>query len=165
MRQILRQREIVADDWVYLSDAPPDASDAESIIVALADWRANPQRWTVWRGRLGLKLAPADRIEDCVDLLPRLKLIACEFPGPSEGRGYTQARMLRERYGYTDELRAVGAVKQDQIFLLARCGFDAFEVACGEDLQAAKAALHSFTVAYQPSSDLTGAAPKMRPLA
>ena len=87
-----------------------------------------------WDGRLGVRLAPIDRVEDLDDELPRLDLVAVEFPSPGEGRGYSQGRLLRERFGFRGELRAVGAgVRQDLVFLLARCGFDAIELAAGED--------------------------------
>jgi len=80
-----------------------------------------------------------------------------EFPNPSDGRGYSQARLLRERLGFRGELRAVGAgVRQDQVFLLARCGFDALELAAGEDAQAARRALERYDVAYQPGSAAVG---------
>ena len=71
---------------------------------------------------------------------------AGELPG-------TQARLLRQRFGYSGELRARGALKRDQLFFLARCGFDSFELDPTEDLPAALAALHSFSVAYQDGSD------------
>ncbi|MGQ0834815.1 MAG: DUF934 domain-containing protein [Gammaproteobacteria bacterium] len=97
-------------------------------------------------------LKPADAVETLVAQLPALRSIAIEFPGPSEGRGYTQARVLRERYGFTGELRAVGHVKRDQILFLVRCGFDAFELAAGESVEGALASLQQFTVAYAPGS-------------
>jgi len=82
--------------------------------------------------------------------LDRCALIAVEFPAPTEGRGYTQGRLLRGRFGFARELRAVGAaVRRDLIFALARCGFDAFEAAAGEDLEACARALERYTVAYQ----------------
>jgi uncharacterized protein (DUF934 family) len=147
MRRLLRQREIVEDDWQYLGEEPPGGS--ESIIVPLAELRDNAATWQAWRGRLGVRIAPADRVEQLIDLLSRLALIAVEFPTPSEGRGYTQARLLRERYRFNGELRAVGAVKRDQIFFLTRCGLDAFELADSENLEDARAAMSTFTVAYQ----------------
>jgi uncharacterized protein (DUF934 family) len=92
-------------------------------------------------------------VEELAEFLPRLSLVACEFPSPGEGRGYTQGRLLRERYGFRGELRAVGAgVRQDLVFLLARCGFDALELAPGEDTDAAIRALSRYDVAYQPGA-------------
>ncbi len=79
-----------------------------------------------------MRIAPADKLEDLIPELARFALVAIEFPSPTEGRGYTQGRVLRGRLGFKGELRAVGAaVKRDLMVALARCGFDAFEVAAG----------------------------------
>jgi len=148
MRYILRRREIVADDWAHLGEAV--AGDA-ALIVPLTDLHTDAARWAAWRGRLGARLAPADRVEDLATDLPRLDLVAIEFPNAGDGRGYSQARLLRTRLGFSGELRALGAgVRQDQVFLLARCGFDAIELAPGQDLEAARRALTRYSVAYQP---------------
>ncbi|HEV3180373.1 MAG TPA: DUF934 domain-containing protein [Steroidobacteraceae bacterium] len=150
MRRILRQREIVADDWSHLGE---DAAQGAALIVPLAQLRADAARWSQWPGRLGVRLTPVDRVEELTQELPRLELVAVEFPTPVDGRGYSQGRLLRERLAFRGELRAVGAgVRQDQVFLLARCGFDAMELAAGEDLEAARRALARYDVAYQPGS-------------
>ena len=150
MRRILRRREIVIDDWRHLGE---DAADGAALIVPLAELRKDPQRWWQWRGRLGVRLTPVDRVEELADELPRLDLVAVEFPNASDGRGYSQGRLLRERLGFKGELRAVGAgVRQDQVFLLARCGFDTIELAAGEDPEVARRALDRYDVAYQPGS-------------
>jgi len=148
MRKLLRQRELAEDDWRYLGDELP--ADCESIIVPLTELRDNAAVWRAWGGRLGARLTPTDRVEALAADLPRLALIAIEFPSPGEGRGYTQARLLRSRYAFAGELRAIGVVKRDQVFFMARCGFDAFELAGGEDAEAAQQALSRFTVSYQP---------------
>lgn len=148
MRHILRQRELVADAWHYLGDEP---TGSDALIVPFAELRADPERFAAHAGKLGVRLAPVDRVEDLLAQLPRLGLVACEFPSPGEGRGYTQGRLLRERYGFRGELRAVGAgVKQDLVFHLARCGFDTLELAAGEDVQAVLRAWQRYDVAYQP---------------
>ena len=150
MRHILRRHEIVADDWRHLGE---DAAEGDALIVPLAQLRKDPQRWGNWRGRLGVRLTPFDRPEDLGTELAQLALVAVEFPSPGDGRGYSQGRLLRERLGFKGELRAVGAgVRQDQVFLLARCGFDAIELAPGEDAEAARRALQRYDVAYQPGS-------------
>jgi uncharacterized protein (DUF934 family) len=147
MRNILRQRELMIDDWSYAGE---DAAAGTSLIVSLAELRAGTAGKHT---RLGVRLAPADRVEELTAFLPQLSLVACEFPSPGEGRGYTQGRLLRERYGFRGELRAVGAgVRQDLVFLLARCGFDALELAAGEDVAAALRALTRYDVAYQPGA-------------
>ena len=149
MRFILRQREIVADEWTYLSE---ELAEGAPLIVPLAELRAEP-RWRARPGLLGVRIQPADRIEELLEALPRLELVAVEFPSPGDGRGYSQGRLLRERCRFRGELRAVGAgVRQDQVFLLSRCGFDAIELAPGEDLEAARRALSRYSVAYQPGA-------------
>jgi hypothetical protein len=105
-------------------------------------------------------LQPAHKVELLVPDLARFELVAAEFPGPSDGRGYTQARLLRERYGFKHELRAAGYVRQDQLFFLARCGFNSFELPENE-LSAATAAFSTFSAEYQPSND-AGLARKLR---
>ena len=98
-----------------------------------------------------LRLEPAD---DPARLAPRLAFasrVEVNFPSFTDGRGYTLARLLRERHGYAGELRAVGDVPRDQLFNLARCGFDAFLLREGEDADAALAAFRDFSEAYQAS--------------
>lgn len=152
MRYVLRQREIVADDWVHLGE--PGAAGA-GLIVPLAQLRADAARWRAWPGRLGLRLTPSDAPEELAAELARFALIAVEFPNPGDGRGYSQGRLLRARLGFGGELRALGAgVKRDQVFLLTRCGFDTLELAAGEDLEAARDALGRYTVGYQPGAPL-----------
>ncbi len=152
MRYILRRREVVDDDWRQLGESV-GAEAAAGLVVPLAQLRSDASRWLSWPGCLGVRLSPVDPVEELVELLPRLALVAVEFPNPGDGRGYSQARMLRERLGFRGELRAVGAgVRQDQVFLLARCGFDAIELAPDEDPQAVRRALARYDVAYQPGA-------------
>jgi uncharacterized protein (DUF934 family) len=154
MRYILRRHELTVDEW----RAPEDASEASAdapLIVPLAALRADPGRWQGRGSRLGVRLAPVDGVEELAAYLPALSLVAVEFPNPGDGRGYSQARLLRERLGFRGELRAVGAgVRQDQLFLMARCGFDAFELAAGVDPEAARRAFERYDVAYQSGSSL-----------
>jgi uncharacterized protein (DUF934 family) len=157
MRRILRRREVVADDWRHLGEegvyaAATGAPVAEGLIVPLAEFRLNAAKWRAYRGKLGVRLAPADVVEELAQDLPRLSLVACEFPSPGEGRGYSQGRLLRSRLQFKGELRAVGAgVKQDLLFIMSRCGFDSFELAPGQSFDAALAGLDRYSVAYQPA--------------
>src|SRR5262249_6163105 len=107
--------------------------------------------WRAYPGLLGVRLSPADAVEDLAQDIQRLALVAAEFPGPGDGRGYTQGRLLRSRYHFKGELRAVGAgVKQDLLFIMSRCGFDAFDLATGQKIDEALKALERYSVAYQP---------------
>ena len=148
MRHILRRREFVADDWTYAGEP---AAEAAPLIVPFAEFRAHAAKWRAYAGPLGVRLSAADRVEDLGEDLARLSLVAVEFPTPTDGRGYSHGRILRTRLQFKGELRAVGAVKQDQVFFLARCGFDSFELVAGENVEEAVRALQRFTVAYQPA--------------
>jgi uncharacterized protein (DUF934 family) len=149
-RRLLRDGRIVLDDWSYLAEAGQDAS--ASLILTLAEWHAQRDVWLARGGRLGVVLQPAHKVETLAADLPRFDLIAAEFSGPGEGRGYSQARMLREQWKFSGELRATGCVRRDQLFFLARCGFNSFELPEAE-LQDAHEAFSTFSSAYQPSND------------
>lgn len=153
MRKLIKQRElthaIVTDEWRY---ADEDAQ-AAAIIVPLAQWLQERETLLASGKRIGVRVAPADKIEVLEQDAPKLQLIALEFGGIGEGRGYSQAHILRRRYGFTGELRAVGKIQRDQLFYMARCGFDAFELPEAADLDVALTAFKDYTVAYQPGVD------------
>jgi uncharacterized protein (DUF934 family) len=153
MPSLLRQRELVtADEWVTLGDTP--VADDASVIVPFAKFRESPDTWRAHKGKLGIRLAPADKVEDLAPELARLSLVAIEFTGPGEGRGYTQAKLLRARYKFAGEIRSVGHVKQDQIYMMARVGIDAFELSPTEKPEEALATLARFKIAYTPGAPL-----------
>ncbi len=149
---LLRQRELVEDTWVTLADQPP--ADDVALIVPFAKFRENPDAFRARKGKLGIRLTPADKVEDLAAELPRLSLVAIEFTGPGEGRGYSQAKLLRARYKFAGEVRAVGHVKQDQVYLMARVGIDTFDLAPTEKPEEAVATLERFKIAYTPGAPL-----------
>ncbi len=149
-RRLLRDGQIVDDEWQYAAQASPGA--AAPLIVGFEQWQAERDRWVARGGRLGVVLAPVHKVEMLAPDLAHFALVAAEFSGPAEGRGYTQARLLRERYNFSGELRAMGFVHRDQLFFLARCGFNSFELPDG-DLENARTALSTFSAAYQPAND------------
>lgn len=144
-RRILKLDTSVPDRWCYPGE-PATATDPQ--VLPLAELRARTQE--ALPEPLGVLLAPADAVEDLAPLLPKLSLVVVDFPAFGEGRGFTQGRLLRQRYHYTGELRARGAgVKQDKLLLLARCGFDAFDLAPGENEAEARLGLSRYSIAYQ----------------
>jgi uncharacterized protein (DUF934 family) len=154
MRRILRRHEVVADEWRLFGE---DATDADPIIVPLAELRKDAAKWLSHKGKLGVRLAPAESVESLSDLLPRVALVAVEFPNVGDGRGFSYGRLLRDRLGFKGDLRAVGGgVKQDKIFLLARCGFETFELPSEENADEALAALKRYDVVYQPAEPIEG---------
>jgi uncharacterized protein (DUF934 family) len=134
-----------------------DAVASKFALLTQLEFLADPAGHTAGGKCVGVRVAPADRVEDLAPHLAQVAWVAIEFPGPGEGRGYSYARLLRQRYGFKGEIRAVGAaVKQDLLFFMARCGFDAFELVPGQNLEEARRALHRFTLAYQPAVPLAG---------
>jgi uncharacterized protein (DUF934 family) len=149
-RRLLRDGRIVVDEWRYVAEAAAEA--ATPLIVTFAQWQLEPDTWLARGTPLGVLLSPAQAVEQLAPDLARFALVAAEFSGPSEGRGYTQARQLRERCGFKGELRAAGYVRRDQLFFMARCGFNSFELP-DSDIEDAHTAFTTFSAAYQPSND------------
>ena len=98
-----------------------------------------------------VRLEPSDDPASVADRLDRVARIEVSFPKFGDGRGYSIARLLRERYGYKGELRAVGHITRDLLFFMESCGFDAFELREGEDPHEALAAFDDFSESYQAS--------------
>ena len=98
-----------------------------------------------------LRLEPGDEPVAIVERLGRVARVEVNFPKFGDGRGYSIARLLRERHGYRGELRAVGHITRDLLFFLESCGFDAFELREGENPHEALAAFEDFSEAYQAS--------------
>jgi uncharacterized protein (DUF934 family) len=98
------------------------------VIVSKKRWLAERDRPPGRNGLLGLQIEPGEAIDDIAADLPRFALIALNFPKFSDGRGFSTARLLREKHGFAGELRAVGNVLSDQISFLRRVGFDSLEV-------------------------------------
>jgi uncharacterized protein (DUF934 family) len=160
-RRLLRDRRVVVDDWRYAGEpdlgAALPADAAASLIVTFEQWQADPGSWIARGGRLGVVLSPDHKIEQLAPDLAWFALVAAKFPGPADGRGYSQGRQLRENHQFNGELRAIGYVRRDQLFFLARCGFNSFELAEDElaedELAGAASWLRTFSAAYQPSND------------
>jgi uncharacterized protein (DUF934 family) len=149
-RRLLRDGRVVDDDWLYLAEAEGDS--AAPLILTLAQWQNERETWIARGGRLGVVLSPAHKVDLLAPDIARLALIGAEFTGPGEGRGYSQARLLREHWKFDGELRATGFVRRDQLIFMARSGFNSFELPDAE-LGNAAAALATFSMAYQPSND------------
>ena len=100
-------------------------------------------------GALGVRLSPADDPALIKNDLEKLALIAIDFPAFTDGRGYSTATLLRERYGYIGELRAVGDVQRDQIFLMSRAGFTTYALRNDQSVEKSLAAFNDFSSYYQ----------------
>jgi uncharacterized protein (DUF934 family) len=149
---LIKNRKVVTDNWQRLeaaAGAPAALPPSGDLIVPLAVWLERRAELVARSGRNGVWLDSADD-PACIALdLKHLALIAVNFPRFTDGRGYSIARLLRERYGWKDELRAVGDILRDQLLYLERSGFDAFDLAAGQYPDAALTAFGDFTEAYQ----------------
>lgn len=151
MRSVIKNRKIVEDEWQALAD---DAElTAGPIIVSLARWQRERDVLRQRTDPVGVRLPNTANVADVAAELTAWALVALEFPKFSDGRAYSQARLLRERYGYRGELRAVGDVLRDQLFFMARSGFDAFELRADRSLEEALLAFNDFSDSYQPAAD------------
>ena len=158
---LLKHGMPASDPWVALGDDEP-LPGWGAVLVSLARWQRERASLRARNGGLGVRLPNSAPVEAIADDLDRLGLIALEFPKFTDGRAFSQARQLRERHRYAGELRATGQVLRDQLLFMARCGFDAFEIAKGDPVDAWQRALAEFSVFYQPAADGRAAAAALR---
>lgn len=152
MAPLIKNRRVVDDDWVRVDADPLDAElPAGKIIVPLALWQAQHEQLRQ-RPALGVCLEPDEHPAQIADDLQHFEVVAVNFPAFTDGRGFSTARLLRERYAYQGEIRAVGAFIRDQLFYLQRCGFDAFALETA-DPHAALASFDDFSNTYQAAAD------------
>ena len=153
MPPLIKDGAVAGDRWALLPEAYSctDLPARGPVVVPLALWLAERGALRA-RGEVGVLLAPGDDPAELGGDIGTLPLIAIDFPHFTDGRGYSTARLLRERHRYQGELRAVGDVLRDQLYLLAECGFDAFAVRADRDATAALAGLADFGGVYAPTA-------------
>lgn len=148
---------VVDDPWTTVDtcEALHLLPNDRAVLASHAVWASERDRLLARPGPLGIRLEPQDDPGSIAADLSRLSLVAVHFPKFTDGRGYSIARLLRERYGYRGRLRAVGDVLRDQLFYMLRCGFDSFEMKHLEQLDDALTAYRDFSDAYQTSVERT----------
>jgi uncharacterized protein (DUF934 family) len=149
-------RRVENDVWRTLGVKPDEdlaTLPPGPVIVPLALWKERGAQILERGEPLGVWLKPDDDPADIAADLDKFSVVAVHFPKFTDGRGYSTGALLRTRYGYRGELRAFGDVGRDQLFYLARCGFDAFRLADHRDPESALASFSDFTVRYQGSVD------------
>ena len=149
---LIKGDTLAADPWASPADDEPLPA-GEPAIVSLERWQAERETLAKRNAPLGVRLRSDQPPGEIAGDLDHFAVIALEFPKFTDGRAYSYARLLRERYGYRGELRAVGNVLRDQALFMLRCGFDALEVKEGETEQDWEKAVHAFSVFYQPTAD------------
>lgn len=145
--QIIKDKQVIEDTWKYITD------DAEltngNICVSLTRWKKDHEQLLADNRQIGIRINPTSSIEDLSNDLEHIELIELDFADFTDGRLFTYAWLLRNRYHFKGEIRATGNYMSGQVFYLSRVGVNAFTVEKSEDLNAKLTALNDFTVNYQ----------------
>ena len=152
MSALIRNGKAVDDPFVTVT-ADAELPDSGAVIVGLDRWIRDRESLVARGTPLGIRLRSDQHLEAIAADLPHLSVVALEFPVFRDGRAYSHARLLRERWRFAGELRAVGDVLLEQLHFMQRVGFDAFEIA-GPDPESAWAiAMGEFSTWYQATGD------------
>lgn len=149
MPTLINLSAIIDDEWVSY-DRYRSLGGATRVLVSIADLSRYPRYFERSLLRLGLDLQANDAVAEIADWLPRVELIRLNFGSFADGRPFSQARLLRERYAYGGDIRAHGQVLRDQLWFMQRCGINQFSLADGEDAGLALAAFGDISRSYQP---------------
>ncbi len=148
--QIIKNRAIVEDNWSMLAD---DALAAGDIVVPFSRWLAESDALKAHAGKVAVFVEGDQDIDQLSEEASNFELIVINFKLFGDGRGYSIARLLRERFNYQGEIRATGDVLHDQLGYMLRCGFNSFAMCEGQDLENALNAFEDFTQHYQTAAD------------
>jgi uncharacterized protein (DUF934 family) len=148
---ISRRAAAVADSFTMVADDQDIPSG--DVILSLTRFQAEGDRLIGEGRKVGVRLESHEAVESLAYDLPRIALVALAFPKFRDGRAYTSARLLRERYAFTGEIRAVGDVLREQAVFMVRCGIDAFEPADGSSPEAWDRAAGRYRHVYQAAAD------------
>jgi uncharacterized protein (DUF934 family) len=143
---------IVADEWEVLRPEAPFTDAQAHQIVPLSQLASALEKGVASNIR-AVWISPENDFEPLVPHLLRLEIIGVDFPSFRDGRGYSIATLLRTRYGWAGQLRAIGDVLRDQLNYMRRCGFDAFAIRSDKDIHDAMKSFSHYSVRYQGSAD------------
>ncbi|MEL6859873.1 MAG: DUF934 domain-containing protein [Pseudomonadota bacterium] len=139
------------DTWTFV-ETGAEVPSSGCVTVTLEKLSEESGTLLARNQQIGVRLSPSDDPHDLTPFLDRISLIEIDFPKYTDGRGYSQAQLLRRRLGYVGELRAVGHVLRDQILYMNRSGFDAYQTTRA-DLPNVVQALEEYSAFYQPAAD------------
>jgi uncharacterized protein (DUF934 family) len=148
---LVKGNTVIADDFVRVADE--DSIPDGAVLLPATRFLVDPEGVLKRNGKVGVIWPNNKSIAELEPYLDRLAAVALVFPSFRDGRAYSQARLLRERYGYRGELRATGQVLRDQFVFMLRAGFDAFEVKKDSDAGAFATVAKRYSVFYQPTGD------------
>jgi uncharacterized protein (DUF934 family) len=149
---LVKNGKIATDIYVHIADDAEIPADG-AIMVPAARFLENAETLLQRPNKVGVVWPNNRDLDELVPYLDRLAAVALVFPSFRDGRAYSQARLLRERYRFQGELRATGQVLRDQFVFMLRAGFDAFDVKKEKDADAFAETVKRYTVFYQPTGD------------
>ncbi len=151
MNRVIDRDGIVNDEWQRY-DRFATQGDKQRILVSRDDLIKYPRYFQRVTFDLGLDLGVDEIVEDISGWLPRLKMVCINFESFADGRGFSQARLLRQRHAFAGDLRACGQVLRDQLSFMYRCGINQFNLTQGEDIESALEAFSDISESYQPEA-------------
>jgi uncharacterized protein (DUF934 family) len=161
VKHVVKHGTFVDDEWIAVGDEEAVPGE-DAVTVSFGRWQKERETLAGRNGPLGLRL-PADADPAAIRAdLDRFELIVLDFPKFNDGRAFSQARMIRQRFGFAGEIRATGHVIRDLLLFMARCGFDSFELAPERTIDDWRAAMREFSVWYQPAADARVPATELR---
>ena len=147
--QLVKDKEIINDTWRFVPEEG-DLGEGD-ITVSLARWKSDHQNLLNHKGKVGVRLIPSDGVDSIINDIENIQLIELEFQDFADGRLFSHAWLLRTRYNYLKEIRAIGNYIPDQVFYLSRVGVNSFLPSKSSDLPFVLANLNDFSVKYQNS--------------
>jgi len=158
MPRIIKNGQIVDDPWQIIRLAAEQTAESIALpdtpaLLPLAVWLARREEILARKTQTGVWLDSSEGPEAIAGDLEHFAVIGVNFPKFTDGRSYSSARLLRDRYSYRGEIRAIGDVLQDQLFYMKRCGIDAYALREDKDIAAALASLRDFSETYQAAVD------------
>ena len=151
-KQYLKDGLVVDNSWQLVA-ADVETLPSGDILVPVAYWQANQPQLADHSGNVGVWVDGHEEVEEFANSIAAVPVIAINFPKFVDGRGFSMARLLRERFGYIGEIRAIGQFIRDQLYMMQRCGFNAFQFDSEIDLAAASKSLSDFSDSYQVAAD------------
>jgi len=152
--QVIKDKAVIDDDWSLIRDIEDSSSIPEGdVILPLTFWQANRDQLLKTKKIHAIWIDGSIETESLLDDIEFFSLIALDFPTFKDGRSYSHARLLRERYNFQGELRAVGDILQDQLFFMERCGINSFQVRDDKNIEQALNGFKIFSDRYQAAAD------------
>jgi len=158
MFKLIKNGQIIDDTWQVLKLAEGESAESvtlpsQAALLPLTVWQARKTEILARTIEVGIWLESGEEPETIAGDLSHFAVIGVNFPKFADGRSFSTARLLRERFGYQGEIRALGDVLQDQLFFMKRCGIDAYVVREDKNIEAALAGLAVFSESYQAAVD------------